>query len=602
MRWRADIGSRVERLLSPASLRADALAGLLGAVLALPQGIAFATLAGLPPEFGIYTAIVPCIVAAVFGSSRHVVSGPTNANSLALFAALSPLAIPASPDYIALALAVTGMVGVMQLALGASRLGWITDFIAPAVLIGFMSGAAILIGLYAVPDALGIELGQRHGVLGTLAGLAHHVGDTDLGALSVAACTLLTTVVCARISPRLPFMLIGVVAGYALSELIALDPGWSTIRRIGAIPSVLPPLSLPFVPLSRLPDLISIAGALSIVALGQSVSIAKAMARRSGQHLDIDREFIGQGLSNVAGSFFSSYVSCGSLNRSLPNQLAGARTPLAAVLSAGFLVVLALATRPLLERLPMPAIAALLIYVAYGLIDARGFARLARVSRADLAVATVTLGGMLLLPFQHAILIGSALSLLVYLNRTAHPAIRTLVPDRSTASRTFTPVEELDDPGPECPQIKLIRIEGSVYFGAAGYVTRRLHALRSHAGQNHLLVMAKSMNFIDLAGVEVWEHELAARRAAGGDLYFHRPRTAVTELWSRTGFDSRLGPDHVFGSKARAVAHIYERLDHSVCATCPARIFKECQSFAEAEPPSAATEEAAHPPGAVPHS
>lgn len=566
--------------ITPATLRADMLAGLLGAVLALPQGIAFATLAGMPPEYGIYTAIVPCIVAALFGSSRHVVSGPTNANSLALFAALSPLAIPGSPDYIAYALAVTGLVGVMQLALGAFKLGWVTDFIAPAVLTGFMSGAAILIGLYALPDLLGLTLTVRSGVLGVLSGLAADIGRLNASAAIIGICTLGVTVATARISRRLPFMLIGLVAGFAISELLALWPELPAVMRIGTIPSVLPPFSVPWVSASMLPQFVTIAGALSIVALGQSVSIAKAIAHRSGQHLDIDREFVGQGLSNIAGSFFSSYVSCGSLNRSLPNFVAGARTPLAAVLSAVFLVGLAFATRPLLERLPIAAIAALLVYIAHGLIDIRGFARLARVSRADLGVAVVTFCGMLFLPFQEAILIGSGLSLLLYLNRTAHPAVRTLLPNPALPGRTFTPVEELPDPPPECPQLKLVRIEGSIYFGAAGYMSRRLHAMRSHPGQKHLLVMVKSMNFIDVAGAEIWEQELTARRASGGDLYFHRPRNDVRELWRRTGFDARLGAGNVFASKSEAVSSIYQRLDRGVCATCKSRVFRECREFA----------------------
>ena len=566
--------------IRPATLRADALAGLLGAVLALPQGIAFATLAGMPPQYGIYTAIVPCIVAALFGSSRHVVSGPTNANSLALFAALAPLAIPGSPDYIAYALAVTGLVGVMQLALGAFKLGWVTDFIAPAVLIGFMGGAAILIGLYAVPDFLGLVLPGRGGALGVLSGLAASIGNLNSGAAIVGACTLAVTVATARVSHRLPFMLIGLIAGFTVSEVLALWPTWPAVMRIGEIPSVLPPFSVPWVSPSMLPQFVSIAGALSIVALGQSVSIAKAIAHRSGQHLDVDREFVGQGLSNIVGSFFSSYVSCGSLNRSLPNFVAGARTPLAAGLSAVFLVGLAFATRPLLERLPIPAIAALLIYIAHGLIDVRGFVRLARVSRADLGIAIVTFCGMLFLPFQEAILIGSGLSLLLYLNRTAHPAVRTLLPNPALPSRTFTPVEELPGPASECPQLKLVRIEGSIYFGAAGYLSRRLHAMRSSATQRHLLVMVKSMNFIDLAGAEVWEQELAARRSMGGDLYFHRPRHDVRQLWSRTGFDLRLGAANVFASKAEAVSSIYRRLDHEICATCKLRVFRECQESA----------------------
>ncbi|MCS0504713.1 SulP family inorganic anion transporter [Ancylobacter mangrovi] len=582
---------RLAVLVSPRTLPADALAGFLGAVLALPQGIAFATLAGMPPEYGIYTAIVPCIVAALFGSSRYVVSGPTNANSLALLAALAPLAVPGTPGFIAAALAVTAMVGLIQLALGLCRLGWVTDFVAPPVLAGFMSGAALLIGLYALPDALGIAPGAAHGVAATLSAVAGGFMEANPSAVIVAACTLVVTIVAGRLSRRLPYMLIGVLAGYGASELLVRYLGLPEMARAGTIPSVLPPLSVPVVPLKQLEQLAPIAAALSIVALGQSVSIAKALARRSGEYVDVDREFVGQGLSNIAGAFFSSYVSCGSLNRSLPNYLAGARTPMAAVLSALFLVVLAFVSRPLLERLPLPAIAALLLYIAAGLIDLKRFAWLWRVGRADFAVAVATLAGMLALPFQHAILIGSGLALAAYLHRTAHPAVRALVPDERVPERTLTAVEDLPGEVVECPQLKLLRIEGSLYFGAASHVARRLQQLRARSDQKHLLVMVKSMNFIDLAGVELWTHELAQRRAAGGDLNFHRPRAAVLAVWERTGFVDELGADHIFGSKREAIAAIYPRLDATICARCTARIFRECRACADGQAPGAAADQ-----------
>lgn len=565
--------------ITPATLRADAMAGLLGAILALPQGIAFAKLAGLPPQYGIYSAIVPCAVAAIFGSSHHVVSGPTNANSLALFAALTPLAAAGSPPYIALAITVTALVGIAQLALGVFRLAWITDFIAPAVLLGFISGAAILIGLYALPDVLGVSLAGGHGGLGVLAHLPAMAANYNLTAVLISATTLATTIVTAQISRKLPFMLVGIMAGLAISELLKKYPHLPSVTRIGVIPSVLPLFSIPSAPLSVLPDLVSIVGALSIVALGQSVSIAKVLAQRSGQRLDVDREFVGQGLSNIAGSLFSCYVSCGSLNRSMPNFIAGARTGMAALLSAVFLLGLASVTRPLLEQIPMPAIGALLVYIAIGLIDVRGFVHLARLNRADLTIAVTTLVSMLFLPFQQAILIGTGMSLILYLQRTSHPAVRVLLPDPTTPARIFTPLEDLELPTGECPQLKLVRIEGAVYFGAASFISQRLHDMRSGSTQKHLLLMAKSMNFIDLSGADVWEHELKARRANGGDLYFHRPRASVRKAWRESGFETRLRTENIFDSKRTAITSIYRKLDKTICATCPVRAFAECRDI-----------------------
>ncbi len=565
--------------MTPAKLRADAMAGLLIAVLTLPQGIAFATLAGLPPQYGIYASIIPCIVAAIFGSSNHVVSGPTNANSLALFAALSPLAIPGSPKYIAFALGVTTIVGLIQLAIGAFRLGWITDFIAPAVLIGFMNGAAVLIGLYAIPDLMGVHLHSSHQPFAVAAGIFAAAKQVNIDAVIVGVVTLAVTIGMHKISRRSPFMLFGLISGLLASEILNIVDGGSAITRVGTLQSVLPPLSLPGTSFDLLPEFISIAGALSIVALGQSVSIAKALAQRSHQQLDINQEIVGQGLSNVIGSFFSSYVSCGSLNRSLPNLLAGAQSSLSAIFSAGFIIALTFASRPILERLPMPAIAAMLLYTAYRLIDGRSFMRLARVKKADFAVASITGIGIIFLTFQEAILIGSIISLLLYLHRTAHPAIRSLIPNPNAPSRIFTPQDELAESAPECPQVKLIRAEGSIYFGAVSYVTQQLNKLRHRTSQKHLLVMVKSMNFIDLAGLEIWEHELSARRALGGDLYFHRPRSSVRQLWSKTGFDERLGNDNIFDSKSVAIAAITSRLDRRVCANCKANVFTECAAL-----------------------
>ncbi|MDP3828555.1 MAG: SulP family inorganic anion transporter, partial [Polaromonas sp.] len=203
--------------VTPASLRADGMAGLLGAVLVLPQGIAFATLAGLPPEYGLYTAIIPCIIAALFGSSWHVMSGPTNANSLALFAMLSPLALAFSPGYIQMALAVTVMVGVMQWLIGALRLGSLANFISPAALFGFTSGAAVLIAVYALPDLLGLPAATDHGAAAVLLHVVTMVRSVQPAALAVAGVTVAVALLVRRLRPSWPSMLAGLVAATALA-------------------------------------------------------------------------------------------------------------------------------------------------------------------------------------------------------------------------------------------------------------------------------------------------------------------------------------------------------------------------------------------------
>jgi len=570
--------------LGPDTLRADALAGLLGALLVLPQGFAFATLAGLPPEYGLYTAIVPCAVAALFGSSWHVVSGPTNANSLALFAVLAPLAAVGSPAYIQLALAVTVLVGVMQWLIGALRLGALANFISPSALHGFTSGAAALIALHALTDLLGIAPAAGHASAALVVHLSRHVGEAVPAALMVAGFTIAAVLVVRRLLRRFPAMLIALVGATALAALLnrgALGPGWGPVAVIGRIPAIWPRFEVPTVQLHALPELLSLAFALTIVALGQSISIAKAVASRSGQAIDANREFRGQGLSNIVGGFFSSYVSCGSLNRSLPNLEAGARTPLAAVFASIWLLALLALTAPLLALIPLPAIAALLLLVAWSLFDLPGWRRLWTYSRQDFAIAAATALATVTIRLEVAILVGTVLSLVTFLHRTSKPSMRVMGFDRTDPARPFVVRADVPDPLPECPQLKMIRMEGEVYFGAVSHVGDQLRDLRAPAGApKHLLVMAKSMNFIDLPAADLWRQELLSRRAIGGDLYFHRPRSPVLELWQRIGFLNELGTDHIFPAKRVAIATIFNRLDRAICAHCTIRVYEECQTLA----------------------
>ena len=580
--------------VSPTTLRADAMAGLLGAVLVLPQGIAFATLAGLPPEYGLFTAVVPCIIAALFGSSLHVMSGPTNANSLALFAMLSPLATAFSPAYIQLALAITVMVGVMQWLIGTLRLGSLANFISPAALFGFTSGAALLIAVYALPDLLGLAPAAEHGATAVLRHVVSELGHAQPAAMAVAAITAMVAFAVRRLRPQWPFMLIGLVVSSALAWLWmqALSRGAvsssADLRTVGYIATPWPRFELPRISWASVSELLGLAFALTIVALGQAISIAKAVAAKSGQRIDANREFRGQGLSNIVGGLFSCYVSCGSMNRSMPNLQAGARTPLAAVFSASLLLALVAVSASLLAQIPMAALAALLMLVAVALLDMARWQQLFRLSRTEFGVALATLVATVSIRLELAILLGTLLSLMSFLYRTSRPAMRTMGFDGWGPERQFVVLADDKNALPQCPQLKLLRMEGEVYFGATQHVADTLHTLRHMPQpQKHLLVMGKSMNFIDLAGAELWEAELNARRAIGGDLYFHRPRPEVIQMWQTTGFTRLLGPEHQFPDKRSAISAIFQKLDPQICQACTARIFWECQAVPQKEGPGA---------------
>ncbi len=571
-----------------ASLRADASAALLAAVLVLPQGIAFAALAGLPPAWGLYSAVVPTLVAALAGSSRHVLTGPTNALSLALAASLAPLAVAGSAEYLRLALVVTLMIGVIQIAVALLRLGVLTHFIAPSVLLGFTSGAALLIAWHALAG-LGLGLG---------AGTSPRV---DLAALLVGGGTFALALGLRLLWPRGPGLLLALVAG-SVAAAAASVWGGAALERIGTLPQPWPVFKLPTLTLADLPRLATIALALTLVALGQSVAIAKALAQRSGQLLDVNRECLGQGLANLAGSFFSCFASCGSLNRSVPHQEAGARTPLAGVMAAlGLMVLLALAA-PLLAWVPMAAISGLLLLVAWSLVDRAAWRELRRLDAGEAAVAAGTLLATLLLPMDVAVLAGVAASLMLYLYRTSHPPLRTMGFAHAPEPGALRPFVVLAAGAPECPQLKLLRMEGPVWFGAEAHVADALQALRDEPRPAlHLLVMAKSMNFIDTAGAALWERERVQRRRLGGDLYFHRPRPQVLQMWQRSGFAQRLGDANRYADKRSAIAAIVQGLDGGICAQCRQRVFEECAGLPDDRQPDLSASSESLPAPAAPH-
>ncbi len=580
--WTQEVNAR--------SLRSDTIAGLLGAMLVLPQAIAFAMLAGLPPQYGLYTAIVPCVIAAMFGSSRHVMSGPTNALSLALFAMLTPLAIAGSSEYIQLALTVTIMVGLIQAAIGLLKLGMLANFISPAVLGGFTSGAAVLIALHAVGDAIGVKATNVSGAIATASFYVSHLDAIAWASLIVSLSTAASALIVKRfLGARWPYMLVGLLIGALIGvalNALTTPASWGDVQQVGRIPSAIPQLQLPTVNWDQLPELFGIAFALSIVALGQSTSIAKALGLRSGQIIDPNKEFWGQGLSNIVGGVFSSYVSCGSLNRSLPNFEAGAKTPPASVASALILISAVALFGSALAFLPQAAIAALLLLVAWSLFDLPRWQTLWHQQRTEFLIAVVTASATVLMRMEMAILLGTLLSLLVYLNRTSKPAVRLMGFLSRSPSRHLENIEHSEGEAVlTCPQLTMIRMEGAVYFGATAHVSARLAELRRGANSpKHLLVMSRSMNFVDLSGAELWEQERLARRNMGGDLYFHRPRDEVLKMWQRTGFTERLGPDHIFQTKEQAIATIFATLDHDICRQCRVRAFKECASIEPPEP------------------
>ena len=554
--------------------RADLIAGLIGALIVLPQGVAYATLAGLPPQFGLYCAMLPAIVAALWGSSWHQISGPTNALSLVVFATVAPLALPQSGEYITLVLTLALLVGVMQLAMGVARLGALVNFISHTVIVGFTAGAGLLIIAAQLKNFFGVPVPAGADFFESLHAFARGVPDLDPAITAIGGLTLVVAVVSKRIWPRVPYMIVAMIAGSVAAWVLA-QSGIGRVPTLGALPSGLPALSAPSFDPETWRKLVPAALALTVLGLTEAVAIARAIAVKSGQRIDGNQEFIGQGLSNIAGAFTSAYPSSGSFNRSGVNFEAGGKTPLAAVFSALFLLLILFAVAPLATYLPLAVMAALLFVVAWGLIDFAEMRRIARTNRGDLAVLLVTFVSTLTIALEFAIFVGVLASLLVYLNRTTHPALTRVLPDRQSPQRRFVAADQGTQP---CPQLDVLRVDGSLFFGAVEHVQDELEAARAQRPESrHVLLVCSGVNFIDVAGCDFLVNAGRRLRDDGATLYLCNLKSGVRETFERGGYLDAIGADRVFATKAHAIAAIYTRLDAATCAACQVRVFDECQ-------------------------
>ena len=565
------------RNMDRGSLRADAIAGLTGAAIVLPQGVAFAAIAGMPPEYGLYTSMVPAVIAALFGSSWHLVSGPTTAASVIMFASLSGVATPGSAEYISLAITLAFMVGVLQLIMGAVRLGALVNFISHSVVVGFTAGAACLIAAKQARDFLGIDIPEGAHLLSTLEFLWINWRDLHPLVTLVAVITLLTGILAQRRFGGMS-MIVAMAAGSLAAALfnLAFSEETSGIHMVGALPQQLPPLSMPDFSPDTLRQLSPLALAMTLFALTEAVSIARSISLKSGQPINGNQEFIGQGLSNIFGSFFSSYVATGSFNRSGANFDAGARSPLAAALAGVLLIALVLGVAPLTAFLPKAAVAGLLFLVAWRLINFGEIRKILRADTKEAVILGIVFFGTVFFSIEFAILAGVILSLMIFLRKTSRPRLSPRVPDPHSKTRKFVYGQFL----PECPQLKILRLDDSLYFGSVSHVGELLRRYREHyPSQKHLLLLTKGIAQVDVAGAELLINETRERRAVGGDFYMYRLRDTANKVFKRGGYADEVGEANIFEGKLDAISSIFARLDKNICATCENRIFLECQTI-----------------------
>ncbi len=578
----SDLLSRVFPLLrwwpmvNRATTKDDLIAGITGALIVLPQGVAFATIAGMPPEYGLYAAMAPAIIAALFGSSWHLVSGPTTAISIAVFAAMSPLAEPGSPQFISLVLTLTFLTGLFQFILGLARMGVLVNFISHTVVIGFTAGAALLIAASQIKNFFGLNIARGAPFHMVIEQLVVQFGNINLYVSAVGIITLVSGILAKKFIPRLPYMIVAMVIGSIVAYLFNAEIGAAVtqIKTVGALPTNPPPFSLPDFSYATMQQVVFPALVVTLLALTEAVSISRAIAVKSGQRIDGNQEFIGQGLSNLVGSFLSSYASCGSFNRSGVNFAAGAKTPLATVFASIFLVLILLLVAPLAAYLQSAAMAGILFLVAWGLIDFHHIISIGKTSRSETVVLWVTLLGTLV-DLEQGIFFGILLSLAIYLYRASRPNIVPVVPAKEEGAYHF--VSAYDHL--ECPQLSMVRINGAIFFGAVDHVQGGLMQIDEiNPLKKSVLIVASNINFVDVAGAEMLAQEARRRRKMGGGLYFYRCKDSIYRFLRKSDKLDDIGEGGFFPVMSNWIKPVYSTLDPEICRPCKARIFSECHT------------------------
>jgi len=512
------------------NLRPDLIAGLTVAVILLPQAIAFALIAELPPEMGLYAAVVAAVVGALWGSSNQVHTGPTNALSLLVLSVLLTIAEPGTQEFIIAAGVMAVLVGLFQLLMGLARLGMLVNFVSHSVVVGFTAGAGVLIMIKQLKPLMGVQF-TSHTIFENLEGLVTHLPDINWPTFLLGVGTMVLIVVLRKIKRNLPAPLISMVVASALVFFLNLDE--KGVATIGELAASLPPVAdLPLFDLQYITRLSTGVLAIGAIALVETTAIARSIASQTGQRLASSQEFVGQGLANIAVGFLSGYPVAGSFSRSAVNYKAGAQSRMAAIFSGGFLLISLFALAPLAVYLPVTALAGVLIVIAYGMIDKAEMARIWRGSRSDAVIMLATFLGTLFLHIEFAVLLGILLSFANYIKNASMPSVFAVVPDPEF--KHFVRQESVQD---SCPQLGILKISGDLYFGAVTHIGDAIwEYMRIHPRQRFLLLRLHGVNQCDLYGVRMLEEIMMSLRERGGDLYLMRVEESVVEFMQENGF------------------------------------------------------------------
>lgn len=536
-----------------ADFSGDAFAGTIVAIMLVPQSMAYAMLAGLPAQVGLYASILPLFLYGVFGTSRTLAVGPVAIVSLLTASAIHRLAPEGGGNALAVALTLAALVGAMMLAMGIARLGFLTNFLSHPVIKGFTSAAALIIALSQLKHLLGLQIPHTERTHELIVNLAGKLGATNLVALGMGATAIaLLLVIDKKGEPLLrksgvpeavaaplarvgPFLV--VVLGTVLVAMARLDES-AGLKTVGHVAAGLPPFSVPYLGWERLQPLLGAAVAIAFVGYLESISVAKTLASKRRQNVDPDRELVALGMANLGAAFTSGYAVTGGFSRSVVNFAAGAKTPLASIITALLVVLTVTALTPLFYFVPQAVLAAIIVVAVAGLIDLEAPRRLWHYSKADFASFILTFALVLSVGVEVGVAIGGGAALLLFLWRSSRPHIAVL--GRIKDTEHFRNVRRHSVL--TCPEALAVRVDESLYFANARFLEDHLLRLvAEHHGVKQLVLDCSAINHIDSSALETLEKLVEQLRDSGVGFHLAAVKGPIMDRLERTGFPGRVG-------------------------------------------------------------
>jgi len=543
---------------TPEALRSDSIAGITVGVMMIPQGMAYAVIAGMPPIYGLYAALVPALVYPLLATSRHLSVGPTAIDMLIVAAGLGTMAQAGSGEYVMLGLLLTALVGVMQIAMGFMQLGFVANLLSRPVIVGLTSAAALIIGFSQLGNLLGVDLGSSQYVHVLLWNAAQHLGDVHLLSLGVGLACIVLLVGLPRWMPRVPEALVVVVLATAASWIYGFRS--EGVDVIGAIPTGLPGPTLPSLSLVDMRTLLPTALTLALIQFMKNVSLGRVFAVRHGYTLDANRELVGMGAANLVGSLFQAIPASGSFSRSAVNEQAGARTPLSNVFAAGVIALTLLFLTPLFYYLPIPALAAIIMVAGFGLIDVDEVMNLFEARRRDGAIALFTAACVLVIGIQEGVLIGIGASVVAMLYRVSRPNVAEL--GHVAGTRLFRDRERFEQ-ALRMKDIMVLRVDAAFSFANAEYFKDFILEKSEREGRRVKVVIidGTSINDLDTTAIEALESTIETLEKQGIKLHFTGLIGPVREVVRRSDLYDLLGEDHFHLDPHEAVLAILKKWD-----------------------------------------